>query len=160
MMRPKPEEPFLEEESSDDTPIQSYNGRQPGGEYFIRKINPDLVLPWRGRYDKEKSNLLEVWLCLNEIVWVSKNIYFIFFVLIIHKSFVHLFVTFLDNRWANILQTSLVYCQETAVGLLSFWLAPLRSQILCRNHVDTACSGVCGRSLTLTHIYINVQVWL
>lgn len=55
MMRPKPEEPFLEEESSDDTPIQSYNGRQPGGEYFIRKINPDLVLPWRGRYDKEKK---------------------------------------------------------------------------------------------------------
>uniref|UniRef100_A0A668RMF0 Cholinergic receptor, nicotinic, beta 1 (muscle) like n=1 Tax=Oreochromis aureus TaxID=47969 RepID=A0A668RMF0_OREAU len=55
MMRPKPEEPLFEEESADDTPIQSYNGRQPGGEYFIRKINPDLVLPWRGRYDKEKK---------------------------------------------------------------------------------------------------------
>uniref|UniRef100_A0A3Q0S9S7 Acetylcholine receptor subunit beta n=1 Tax=Amphilophus citrinellus TaxID=61819 RepID=A0A3Q0S9S7_AMPCI len=49
MMRPKPEEPLLEEESAGDTPIQSYNGRQPGGEYFIRKINPDLVFPWRGR---------------------------------------------------------------------------------------------------------------
>uniref|UniRef100_A0A4W6ER50 Acetylcholine receptor subunit beta n=1 Tax=Lates calcarifer TaxID=8187 RepID=A0A4W6ER50_LATCA len=26
-----------------------FNGRQPGGEYFFRKINPDLVIPWRGR---------------------------------------------------------------------------------------------------------------
>ncbi|KAM7377546.1 hypothetical protein PAMA_014043 [Pampus argenteus] len=52
MMRPKPEEPLLkEEESSDDTPVRSYNGRQPGGEYFFRKINPDLVIPWRGRFE-------------------------------------------------------------------------------------------------------------
>lgn len=49
MTRPNPEEPLLKEESSDDTPIQSFNGRQPGGEYFFRKINPDLVIPWRGR---------------------------------------------------------------------------------------------------------------
>ncbi|KAM9425183.1 cholinergic receptor, nicotinic, beta 1 (muscle) like [Pholidichthys leucotaenia] len=49
MTRPIPEEPLIEEESADDTPIRSYNGRQPGGEYFFRKINPDLVQPWRGR---------------------------------------------------------------------------------------------------------------
>ncbi|XP_029311205.1 cholinergic receptor, nicotinic, beta 1 (muscle) like [Cottoperca gobio] len=49
MRRPNPEEPLLKEESSDDSPIQSFNGRQPGGEYFYRKINPDLVIPWRGR---------------------------------------------------------------------------------------------------------------
>jgi len=50
MTRPNPEEPLLEEESAEDSiPIQGFSGRQPGGEYFIRKINPDLVLPWRGR---------------------------------------------------------------------------------------------------------------
>lgn len=46
MTRPKEEE---KEESSADTPLQNFNGRQPGGEYFFRNINPDLVLPWRGR---------------------------------------------------------------------------------------------------------------
>lgn len=46
MMRPKMEE---KEESDHDTPIRAFNGRQPGGEYFFRKINPDLVLPWRSR---------------------------------------------------------------------------------------------------------------
>lgn len=51
MMRPNPEPPMLEE-SNDDTLTQSFNGRQARGEYFIRKINPDLVLPWRGRYSK------------------------------------------------------------------------------------------------------------
>ncbi|XP_034532448.1 cholinergic receptor, nicotinic, beta 1 (muscle) like isoform X2 [Notolabrus celidotus] len=49
MARPNPEEPLLEEESNEDTPNPSYISRQPGGEYFFRKINPDLVLPWRGR---------------------------------------------------------------------------------------------------------------
>ncbi|XP_076581044.1 cholinergic receptor, nicotinic, beta 1 (muscle) like [Chaetodon auriga] len=49
MMRPNPEEPLLKKESSDDTPLRIFNGRQPGGEYFFRKINPDLVIPWRGR---------------------------------------------------------------------------------------------------------------
>ncbi|XP_044040853.1 cholinergic receptor, nicotinic, beta 1 (muscle) like [Siniperca chuatsi] len=49
MTRPNPEEPLLKEGSSDDTPSRSFNGRQPGGEYFFRKINPDLVIPWRGR---------------------------------------------------------------------------------------------------------------
>lgn len=50
MTRPNSEEPpeVLKEESIDDTPIRSFNGRQPGGEYFFRKINPDLVIPWRG----------------------------------------------------------------------------------------------------------------
>uniref|UniRef100_A0A3Q3H353 Cholinergic receptor, nicotinic, beta 1 (muscle) like n=1 Tax=Labrus bergylta TaxID=56723 RepID=A0A3Q3H353_9LABR len=38
-----------EEESSEEKPVPSYNSRQPGGEYFFRKLNPDLVLPWRGR---------------------------------------------------------------------------------------------------------------
>ncbi|CAN9509473.1 unnamed protein product [Ophioblennius macclurei] len=50
MMRPNPEEPMTEEEEPDDgTPTRSFNGRQTGGEYFFRKINPDLVIPWRGR---------------------------------------------------------------------------------------------------------------
>nr|XP_019958849.1 PREDICTED: acetylcholine receptor subunit beta-like [Paralichthys olivaceus] len=48
MMRPNPEEPMLTK-PDDDTPIQSFNGRQPRGEYFFRKINPDLVMPWRDR---------------------------------------------------------------------------------------------------------------
>ncbi|XP_069014915.1 cholinergic receptor, nicotinic, beta 1 (muscle) like [Embiotoca jacksoni] len=48
MMRPNPEEPLLKE-SNGDTPTRSFNGRQPGGEYFFRKINPDLVIPWRDR---------------------------------------------------------------------------------------------------------------
>ncbi|XP_055359664.1 cholinergic receptor, nicotinic, beta 1 (muscle) like isoform X2 [Betta splendens] len=48
MMRPNPEQPMLEE-TDDDALAQSFNGRQSRGEYFIRKINPDIVLPWRGR---------------------------------------------------------------------------------------------------------------
>ncbi|KAF0039086.1 hypothetical protein F2P81_009570 [Scophthalmus maximus] len=48
MKRPGEEEPMLKK-SNDDTPIQSFNGRQPGGEYFFRKINPDLVIPWRDK---------------------------------------------------------------------------------------------------------------
>ncbi|KAM6949306.1 cholinergic receptor, nicotinic, beta 1 (muscle) like [Aplochiton taeniatus] len=50
MQRPNPEEP-PEEAQSDDTPLQSIDGRRPGGEYFFRQINPELVLPWRGRSD-------------------------------------------------------------------------------------------------------------
>uniref|UniRef100_A0A8C8DKB7 Acetylcholine receptor subunit beta n=1 Tax=Oryzias sinensis TaxID=183150 RepID=A0A8C8DKB7_9TELE len=50
MMRPKIEDPLLEEESSEDSSTTlGFGGRHPGGEYFFRKINPDLVLPWRGR---------------------------------------------------------------------------------------------------------------
>uniref|UniRef100_A0A674P2S0 Acetylcholine receptor subunit beta n=1 Tax=Takifugu rubripes TaxID=31033 RepID=A0A674P2S0_TAKRU len=46
MTRPKLEE---HDDTSEEEPIRSFNGRQPGGEYFIRKINPDLVMPWRSR---------------------------------------------------------------------------------------------------------------
>uniref|UniRef100_UPI0037E989B7 cholinergic receptor, nicotinic, beta 1 (muscle) like n=1 Tax=Semicossyphus pulcher TaxID=241346 RepID=UPI0037E989B7 len=49
MMRPNPEEPLNEPLLNEESPIPSYNSRQPGGEYFFRKINPDIVLPWRGR---------------------------------------------------------------------------------------------------------------
>lgn len=49
MTRPKPDE---QEEASEEKPIRGFNGRQPGGEYFIRKINPDLVMPWRSRYSQ------------------------------------------------------------------------------------------------------------
>lgn len=45
MTRPQQDQ----EESCDDTPVQNFNGRLPGGEYFFRKINPDLVIPWRSR---------------------------------------------------------------------------------------------------------------
>lgn len=47
MTRPKQEE---QEEASEEKPIRGFNGRQPGGEYFVRKINPDLVMSWRSRY--------------------------------------------------------------------------------------------------------------
>ncbi|XP_036403696.1 cholinergic receptor, nicotinic, beta 1 (muscle) like isoform X1 [Megalops cyprinoides] len=50
MQRPHPEEP-LEEEPREDTPLERIDGRRPGTEYFIRKINPELILPWRGRPD-------------------------------------------------------------------------------------------------------------
>nr|XP_061810567.1 acetylcholine receptor subunit beta-like [Nerophis lumbriciformis] len=49
MTRPEPEEDLSKEDSCDRTPTPGFNGRQPGGEYFFRKINPDLVIPWRGR---------------------------------------------------------------------------------------------------------------
>ncbi|XP_077597861.1 cholinergic receptor, nicotinic, beta 1 (muscle) like [Stigmatopora nigra] len=49
MTRPEPEECPSEEDSCHQTVTPGFNGRQPGGEYFFRKINPDLVLPWRGR---------------------------------------------------------------------------------------------------------------
>uniref|UniRef100_A0A3B4C9A6 Cholinergic receptor, nicotinic, beta 1 (muscle) like n=2 Tax=Pygocentrus nattereri TaxID=42514 RepID=A0A3B4C9A6_PYGNA len=48
MFRPHPEEP-VDEEPNEDQP-QGHTDRtlKPGGEYFIRKINPELVMPWRG----------------------------------------------------------------------------------------------------------------
>ncbi|KAM4611731.1 cholinergic receptor, nicotinic, beta 1 (muscle) like [Polymixia lowei] len=52
MERPQPEQPMVEEQPSDmpsGTPLRTIDGRRPGGEYFFRKINPDLVLPWRDR---------------------------------------------------------------------------------------------------------------
>ncbi|XP_041925507.1 cholinergic receptor, nicotinic, beta 1 (muscle) like isoform X2 [Alosa sapidissima] len=50
MQRPHPEEPPEEEESHDDTPLSHIRleSRRPGGEYFVRKIDPALVMPWRG----------------------------------------------------------------------------------------------------------------
>ncbi|KAL2079061.1 hypothetical protein ACEWY4_024805 [Coilia grayii] len=48
MQRPHPEEP-LEEEPREDTPPSYMDCRRPGGEYFVRKIDPELVAPWRGR---------------------------------------------------------------------------------------------------------------
>ncbi|KAJ8389287.1 hypothetical protein AAFF_G00121520 [Aldrovandia affinis] len=50
MQRPHPEEE-LEEGPSEGTPLSQTDERRPGTEYFIRKINPELVLPWRGRRD-------------------------------------------------------------------------------------------------------------
>ncbi|XP_012686241.1 cholinergic receptor, nicotinic, beta 1 (muscle) like [Clupea harengus] len=50
MQRPHPEEP-VEEEPDDDTPLSHLDSRRPGGEYFVRKIDPALVMPWRGRCD-------------------------------------------------------------------------------------------------------------
>ncbi|XP_046905044.1 cholinergic receptor, nicotinic, beta 1 (muscle) like [Hypomesus transpacificus] len=51
MQRPETEERPAEEEEepSNDTPLQSIGGRRLAGEYLFRKINPELVLPWRGR---------------------------------------------------------------------------------------------------------------
>ncbi|KAG5853326.1 hypothetical protein ANANG_G00072010 [Anguilla anguilla] len=54
MQRPRPERP-LEAEPREDTPtshpMSNMDGRRPGTEYFIRKINPQLLLPWKGRSD-------------------------------------------------------------------------------------------------------------
>ncbi|KAJ8337773.1 hypothetical protein SKAU_G00367390 [Synaphobranchus kaupii] len=50
MQRPHPEEP-LEAEPIEGTPMYNMDGRRPGTEYFTRKINPELVLPWKGRSD-------------------------------------------------------------------------------------------------------------
>ncbi|KAJ8008388.1 hypothetical protein DPEC_G00104300 [Dallia pectoralis] len=51
MQRPRPEEP-QEEEPNDNTPLQSIERHRPGGEYFYRKINPERILPWKGRNEK------------------------------------------------------------------------------------------------------------
>ncbi|XP_023652318.1 cholinergic receptor, nicotinic, beta 1 (muscle) like isoform X1 [Paramormyrops kingsleyae] len=50
MKRPHAEEP-LEEECKQDTPLSCPDSRRPGGEYFARNINPELVRPWRRRGD-------------------------------------------------------------------------------------------------------------
>ncbi|KAJ8282886.1 hypothetical protein COCON_G00054050 [Conger conger] len=50
MQRPNPEKPLVEE-PTEDTPMSRMDNRRPGTEYFIRKINPQLILPWRGRSD-------------------------------------------------------------------------------------------------------------
>ncbi|KAG9346609.1 hypothetical protein JZ751_006920 [Albula glossodonta] len=48
MQRPHPEEP-LEGDTTEDTPLSYMDGRRPGTEYFIRKINHEVIMPWRGR---------------------------------------------------------------------------------------------------------------
>lgn len=49
VLRPQPEEP-VEDETKESIPLGYLDqGLRPGGEYFIRKINPELVMPWRGR---------------------------------------------------------------------------------------------------------------
>ncbi|XP_062372350.1 cholinergic receptor, nicotinic, beta 1 (muscle) like [Sardina pilchardus] len=50
MQRPHPEEPPEEEGPHDDTPLRHIRleSRRPGGEYFVRKIDPALVMPWKG----------------------------------------------------------------------------------------------------------------
>uniref|UniRef100_A0AAY4BKZ8 Acetylcholine receptor subunit beta n=1 Tax=Denticeps clupeoides TaxID=299321 RepID=A0AAY4BKZ8_9TELE len=42
MVRPHPEEP-LQEEAGNDTPLSRLDMRRPGGEYFFRKIDPNLL---------------------------------------------------------------------------------------------------------------------
>ncbi|XP_076843596.1 cholinergic receptor, nicotinic, beta 1 (muscle) like isoform X1 [Brachyhypopomus gauderio] len=49
MDRPRPEGPAEEQEPDDGPPLNLHSGR-PGGEYFIRRINPELVLPWKGSH--------------------------------------------------------------------------------------------------------------
>ncbi|XP_056156144.1 cholinergic receptor, nicotinic, beta 1 (muscle) like [Lampris incognitus] len=48
MEKPHQEGSVAVAESNDNIPVPSFNGRRPAGEYFFRKINPDLVLPWKG----------------------------------------------------------------------------------------------------------------
>nr|XP_015195943.1 PREDICTED: acetylcholine receptor subunit beta-like isoform X1 [Lepisosteus oculatus] len=49
IQRPRPEEP-LEETTKNDAPSHSMDGR-PTDQYFIRKINPELIIPWNSRSD-------------------------------------------------------------------------------------------------------------
>ncbi|CAL8241547.1 unnamed protein product [Merluccius merluccius] len=53
MTRPQTEEPEeweKEKESTDvDRPLRPLDGRRPGGEYFIRNIDPDRIPPWTDR---------------------------------------------------------------------------------------------------------------
>ncbi|XP_017328240.1 cholinergic receptor, nicotinic, beta 1 (muscle) like [Ictalurus punctatus] len=58
VLRPHPEEPVQLEEPKEDPPNANvvYNLR-PGGEYFIRKINPELIAPWRGSHPNNTVQL-------------------------------------------------------------------------------------------------------
>ncbi|XP_030635118.1 cholinergic receptor, nicotinic, beta 1 (muscle) like [Chanos chanos] len=47
VLRPHPEEPLVDK-PSDDMPPSRLDGLRPGGEYFVRKIKPELIMPWRG----------------------------------------------------------------------------------------------------------------
>ncbi|XP_062849385.1 cholinergic receptor, nicotinic, beta 1 (muscle) like [Trichomycterus rosablanca] len=48
MLRPHREEHVEVEPKEDTPPIRVDHCLRPGGDYFIRKINPELVMPWRG----------------------------------------------------------------------------------------------------------------
>ncbi|KTG07131.1 hypothetical protein cypCar_00000039 [Cyprinus carpio] len=57
VLRPQIEEP-VEDEPKENIPLGCLDkGLKPGGEYFIRKINPELVLPWRGSYNESTVKL-------------------------------------------------------------------------------------------------------
>ncbi|TSN12273.1 Acetylcholine receptor subunit beta [Bagarius yarrelli] len=51
VLRPRPEEPVQNAEPKQDSPTARFDHNlRPGGEYFIRKINPELIAPWRGSH--------------------------------------------------------------------------------------------------------------
>ncbi|XP_058637409.1 cholinergic receptor, nicotinic, beta 1 (muscle) like isoform X3 [Onychostoma macrolepis] len=57
VLRPQTEEP-VEDEPKENIPLGCLDkGLKPGGEYFIRKINPELVLPWRGSHNENTVKL-------------------------------------------------------------------------------------------------------
>nr|XP_055054679.1 cholinergic receptor, nicotinic, beta 1 (muscle) like [Misgurnus anguillicaudatus] len=57
MLRPQTKEP-VEEEPKETLPSRCLDqGLRPGGEYFIRKINPALVMPWRGSHNESTVKL-------------------------------------------------------------------------------------------------------
>ncbi|RXN21504.1 acetylcholine receptor subunit beta-like protein [Labeo rohita] len=57
VLRPQMEDP-VEDEPKETIPLGCLDkGLKPGGEYFIRKINPELVLPWRGSHNENTVKL-------------------------------------------------------------------------------------------------------
>ncbi|KTF74360.1 hypothetical protein cypCar_00017288 [Cyprinus carpio] len=57
VLRPQIEKP-VEDEPKESVPLGCLDkGLKPGGEYFIRKINPELVLPWRGSHNESTVKL-------------------------------------------------------------------------------------------------------
>ncbi|XP_059380933.1 acetylcholine receptor subunit beta-like isoform X2 [Carassius carassius] len=57
VLRPQIEKP-VEDEPKESIPLGCLDkGLKPGGEYFIRKINPELVLPWRGSHNESTVKL-------------------------------------------------------------------------------------------------------
>ncbi|KAF4089074.1 hypothetical protein AMELA_G00062320 [Ameiurus melas] len=58
VLRPRPEEPVQKEEPKEDLPnAHVVHNHRPGGEYFIRKINPELITPWRGSHSNNTVQL-------------------------------------------------------------------------------------------------------
>uniref|UniRef100_A0A671SSR0 Acetylcholine receptor subunit beta n=1 Tax=Sinocyclocheilus anshuiensis TaxID=1608454 RepID=A0A671SSR0_9TELE len=57
VLRPQIEEP-VEDEPKESIPLSFLDkGLKPGVEYFIRTINPELVLPWRGSHNESTVKL-------------------------------------------------------------------------------------------------------